>query len=85
MVGFAVFDMEQNRPTRQTPGFPDLFVMGRGRILFVEVKSPTGELSGAQEIFRDVCLENGGEWHLWRSVEDAKAWLVSNGYVREAA
>ena len=83
-LGFAVWDLEQNRQTRQTPGFTDLVAMGRGHILFIEVKTPKGSLSGAQEIFRDECLTNGGEWYLWRSTEDAKGWLVECGYVVEA-
>lgn len=84
-LGFAVWDMEQNRQTRQTPGFTDLVAMGRGHILFIECKTAKGVLSGAQEVFRDECLRNGGAWFLWRSTEDAIGWLTENGIVEPVA
>lgn len=83
-LGFAVWDMEQNRPTRQTAGFPDLVAIGRGRILFVEVKAPKGRLSPAQQVFREECLANGGTYLVWRSASEAWDYLEANGMVSRA-
>jgi hypothetical protein len=77
MMGGAVWDLEQNRPTRQTPGFPDLVVLGWGHVAFVEVKTPQGRLTEHQELFRRECEANGGEHHVWRSVTDAVEWHES--------
>jgi hypothetical protein len=71
MMGWAVWDLEQNRRTRQTAGLPDLFLAGFHRTVWVEVKTPTGRLSDAQAVFREEMRANGHEWHLWRSVEQA--------------
>lgn len=84
-VGYAVWDMEQNRPTRQTAGFPDLVAIGRGQVLFIECKSPKGTLSPGQIVFRDECLANGGTWFCWRSVLEARAFLVRRGIVEIAS
>lgn len=46
-------------------GFPDL-VLVRDRVIFVEIKSDTGRLSGEQKVWRDVLLGAGAEWHEWR-------------------
>jgi len=84
-LGFSVWDLEQNRPTRQTPGFPDLVALGLGRILFIEVKTRKGRLSDAQKVFRDECTQNGGEYLVWRSASEAWDWLVERHVVEEAA
>ena len=44
---------------------PDL-VLVRDRIVFAEVKSHSGWLSGEQKAWRDRIVFAGGEWHLWR-------------------
>ena len=75
LLGFSVWDMEQNRPTRQTAGFPDLVVMGRGRILFAEIKTPKGRQNGAQKLFQAECEANGGEYVVWRTVNELVDWV----------
>lgn len=88
MRDFAVYDMEQNRPTRQTAGFPDLVAFGHGRVLFIEVKTANGRLSDAQEEFRFHVLpveqQKKLEYHLWRSAKDAWEYLARERIVREA-
>jgi hypothetical protein len=84
-IGFDVWDMEQNRPTRQTPGFSDLVCVGHGRVLFVEVKTEKGRLSGYQEIFGESIQRNGGDYLVWRSTVEAWDWLVEQGIIEEAA
>jgi hypothetical protein len=62
------------------PGFADLVVLSGGRVLFLEVKTATGRLRPAQEMFRDTVLKQGFCWALVRSVDDAIAALGTNGF-----
>ena len=85
--GFDVYSLEQgyrkeSGGTRQTAGLPDLFVVGFGRALWVELKSAKGRLRPSQEAFRDVCEANAVGWALWRSEADAIEWARE---AREAA
>ncbi|MEZ5987512.1 MAG: VRR-NUC domain-containing protein [Hyphomonas sp.] len=61
------------------PGFADLIVLTSGRVLFLEVKSPTGRLSPAQRDFCDRVKAQGFGWALVRSVEDALGALADQG------
>ena len=61
-------------------GFADLIVISGGRVMFLEVKSPSGRLRKSQEVFRNtVCAQSFG-WALVRSVDDALAALADNGF-----
>ncbi len=53
------------------PGFPDLVVLSGGRVLFLELKSPSGRLGPAQAAFRDAVRAQGFGWALARSLEEA--------------
>lgn len=79
MLGFAVYDLSQPRATKQTPGIPDLYVIGKNRHLWVEVKRPGGRLTSAQEAFRKECEDAGVPWACWRSAEEAVAWATGGG------
>jgi len=61
-------------------GFSDLIVISAGRVLFLEVKSPAGRLSGPQAAFRDAVQGQGLPWALVRSVDDAVAALRAHGF-----
>ena len=61
-------------------GFADLIVISGGRILFLEVKSPSGRLRKSQEVFRGTVCAQGFGWALVRSVDDALAALADNGF-----
>ena len=53
-------------------GIADLILMGDdGRAYFLEIKTPTGRLSEAQERFRRLCLERGWPYAIARSVAEA--------------
>ena len=82
LLGFKVYDFSQDRPTRQTPGIADLYILGHGRAIWIELKSAKGKLRPSQEEFRDQCQANGVEWALWRSEADAIEWARE---AREAA
>ena len=65
-------------------GFADLFVISGGRVLFLEVKSPSGRLRKSQEVFRDTVCAQGFGWALVRSVDDALGALADNGFTSRA-
>lgn len=60
--------------------FADLIVISGGRVLFLEVKSQTGRLRKAQEVFRDTVCAQGFGWALVRSVDDALSALAEHGF-----
>ena len=61
-------------------GFADLMVISGGRVLFLEVKSQTGRLRKAQEVFRDTVVAQGFGWALVRNVDDALVALADHGF-----
>ena len=61
-------------------GFADLIVISGGRVLFLEVKSPSGRLRKSQEVFRDTVCAQGFGWALVRSVDDALGTLADHGF-----
>lgn len=61
-------------------GFSDLLVISEGRVMFLEVKSATGQLEPSQERFRDLVQAQGLPWALVRSPEDAVAALQGAGF-----
>jgi len=62
------------------PGVADLMVLSEGRVLFLELKSPKGRLSPAQEAFRDAVLAQGFGCALVRSLDDALGALAAHGF-----
>ena len=87
-LGFGVWSVEQGYRkdaggTRQTPGIPDLIVMGKGHFTFAEIKRDGGKLRPAQVVFKDECIASGVPWQLWRSTHDAMDWLIAVGYLEE--
>ena len=82
-MGFSLWDLEQNRKTRQTPGFSDLVAFGHGMILFIEVKTETGTQSENQKIFEAEVKANGGTYLVWRDVREAWDYLVTKGIITE--
>ncbi len=56
-------------------GISDLIAIKRGRVVFVEIKKPSGKLSDHQERFKAAISDRGGEYVVMRSVEDLQAFL----------
>jgi len=52
------------------PGAPDRIAIKDGRVLFLEIKSPTGKQSPYQKRFEKYITQCGGEYLLARCVED---------------
>ena len=52
---------------KSEPGFPDLVLVRRDdRVIYAELKSQTGKLTPAQDIWRQYLLSAGAEYHIWR-------------------
>jgi len=60
-------------------GVPDLCVLLKYGVGFIEIKSPTGRLSPTQKDFRQDCEKRGIPWGLARSIEDAESLLTQWG------
>lgn len=54
-----------NDPRRNAAGFPDL-VLVRDRVIFAELKTQRGRLTGAQRVFLARLADAGAEVHVWR-------------------
>lgn len=55
------------RSTRSTPGFPDITLVRRGRLIFAELKAESGTLSAHQkEWLQDLRNVHGVEVFVWR-------------------
>ena len=52
-------------------GLSDLVCIRKGRVVFCEIKTPTGRLSDWQQAFEQAIANAGGEYHVLRSFEDA--------------
>ena len=83
-LGMAVYDLSQPRATCQTPGLPDLIAMGRGLILFIEVKRPGGKQTAHQRQFQREVEANGGVYVVWSSAKQAWDYLVEREFVEVA-
>lgn len=56
-------------------GFPDLVVIGRGGILFRELKVPPDATSHDQRLLGYTIQASGGDWAVWRP-EDWASGLI---------
>ena len=57
-------------------GSPDIFAVKFGRIVGIEVKSPTGTMSEAQEKFKEEFEKAGGSYVLAKSLEDVEKFFT---------
>ena len=55
-------------------------VLCDGRVLFLELKAPKGQLRPNQRAFRDTVLAQGFGWALVRSLDDALGALADRGF-----
>lgn len=52
------------------PGLPDIEAIKDGRTVYIETKTPKGQLSPAQEAFKKMIEDAGGTYLVVRQIED---------------
>lgn len=52
-------------------GIADLIVIGKGRVVFLEVKTPKGRQSIKQKVFQELCEKHKVKYAVVRSVKQA--------------
>jgi hypothetical protein len=68
------------RAEGMAPGAPDLLLIGRGAMGFLEIKAPGGRLSEAQVEFHDMLRRRGQLVETVRSVDEAIATIKAWGW-----
>ena len=64
-------------PTGVTPGFSDLVILSELRgIWFVELKHGRNTLSASQCAFQSAVEKAGGNFLVWRTIEDCVKWIA---------
>jgi len=65
-LGYLCYHTYDSR--RCSPGFPDIVIVGRGRILYRdrEMKTSKGKLTDAQRNWGEKLQASGGDWCVWR-------------------
>lgn len=70
----GVFDpvkkVHRSLPKWSIRGVPDLLIVWKGQVFFIEVKAPKGIQSPEQKAFEAMIEENDCDYHLVRSVDD---------------
>lgn len=54
------------------PGVSDLIVVAQGKIIFAEVKTPTGRVRESQFRFANMVRANGHHAAVWRGIDDVR-------------
>lgn len=57
-------------PKHSRRGVPDIIVIRKGTVIFLEVKRPGGKLSPDQEDFKDDCIRESVQYHVVTSIDD---------------
>jgi len=67
-LGYLTFHTYDSR--RSEPGFPDLVLVGKRRVIFIELKRQTGKLRREQQDWREALertsLYGRHDYYLWR-------------------
>jgi len=63
-LGYRTFHVEFSFGSVR--GFPDLIIMGKGRVVFAELKSERGKTTADQDEWLTFLDAEGLESHLWR-------------------
>ena len=59
------------------PGVPDICIIWRGRSIFIELKTPKGRTSPAQEAVMSALTMAGAVVNVCRSLEDVQGFLAT--------
>lgn len=57
-------------------GFPDLIIIHKGKVTFVEFKWKKGKKSPEQELWTKILIEQGYEVLEWRTLNECENWIV---------
>ena len=63
-LGYLVYHTFDSR--KSEPGWPDLVIVGRNRIIYREIKTENGVVTDAQLKWGGAILAAGGDWGVWR-------------------
>jgi len=67
MSGWLVHHDREKQNVQGHAGFPDLVLVGKGRVLFRELKmSDKVRVQGAQSAWAGALINNHGDWETWR-------------------
>ena len=58
------------KKTGALAGVSDLIIVLEGRVVFVEVKTPTGRQQDTQKIFQGKVEQLGHRYEIWRNISD---------------
>lgn len=56
-------------------GVPDLIIIWKGEVSFLELKFGKGRLSEEQAAFRNYVTSKGYEWLCWRTLDECTTWI----------
>lgn len=76
VFGWAVYHTHDSR--RSQPGFPDLVLVRRPRIVWAELKSQRGTVTTEQQAWLDELRACDQEVHVWRPSD----WRIVEGTLR---
>ena len=66
MADLGLFGYHTRNSKGSGPGWPDWVIIGRGGILFRELKAEQGTVSPEQRHVGDLITRAGGNWAVWR-------------------
>lgn len=66
-------------------GVPDLLIVWKGKVLFLELKTPTGKgrLSDEQKVWQNRIINAGYEYACWKTLQECEDWIVQQLKKRE--
>jgi hypothetical protein len=62
----GVLAYHDNDSRKNTPGLPDLILVGGDRVVWVELKTEDGRLTHEQTVWRYRLIAAGQTFHIWR-------------------
>lgn len=74
-LGLLAYHTRDSRGSQA--GFPDLVLAGKGGVIFAELKSDRGRLTGAQQEWRYTLLAAGCQWQQWRPADWYSGHIVA--------
>jgi hypothetical protein len=66
MADLGLFGYHTRNSKGSAAGWPDWVIIGRGGILYRELKAEHGSLSPEQRHVGDLITQAGGNWRVWR-------------------